>query len=389
MNKYIDNMINDIKKDINLEEFENDFKSNNYKYRIIDNKDLIIILSFLDFRIKRLYESMIDRQRRDLHYLADDSRELIYIIDKIDELIYLSDKENYGLELTEYFNQKINENRKFLKSSGGSEIPKEFKLDINKIKYEKLFLIKDQIITGFNKKYEKKLIGEGSYAHVHKYYDEYYKEWFATKTAKENLEDKEIIRFKREYEVMRHLCSPYIIKVYNYDGNKISYTMEYADTNLRDYIKKNNNKMLMKKRHSLKNQLLKAFEYLDFKNIRHRDLYPKNILIKNYEDVSIIKLCDFGLVKLEDSTLTSLDTDIKGGYRDPLLEYKGFKNYSIRNEIYSLTKVIYFIMTGKERIDNEGNEDYIRFYNKNTSINIDERSQTLKEFINEVNSVFF
>ena len=41
--------------------------------------------------------------------------------------------------------------------------------------------------------------------------------------------------------------------------------------------------------------LLSAVEHVHSKNFVHRDLKPENILIDDYDDLSSIKLADFGL----------------------------------------------------------------------------------------------
>ena len=45
----------------------------------------------------------------------------------------------------------------------------------------------------------------------------------------------------------------------------------------------------------------------------------KNILIKEYDDTLVVKLSDFGLVKIPDSTLTTVNTEFKGYFNDPAL----------------------------------------------------------------------
>ena len=61
---------------------------------------------------------------------------------------------------------------------------------------------------------ELKTIGSGSYATVSKYYDKRYDRWFAVKKAKKGLNDKELIRFRREFDDMKSLNSPYVVEVY-------------------------------------------------------------------------------------------------------------------------------------------------------------------------------
>lgn len=82
------------------------------------------------------------------------------------------------------------------------------------------------------------LIGEGSYATVFKCYDSFYGTYFALKRAKHDLNDTELERFKREFDSMHELNSPYVIKAFKFDASSNEYIMEYADKTLYDYIKK-------------------------------------------------------------------------------------------------------------------------------------------------------
>lgn len=54
------------------------------------------------------------------------------------------------------------------------------------------------------------------------------------------------------------------------------------------------------------NQIFRAFEYIHENIGLHRDISTTNILLKKYDnDLLVIKVSDFGLVKLKNSTLTS------------------------------------------------------------------------------------
>ncbi|MGM9186570.1 protein kinase domain-containing protein, partial [Campylobacter jejuni] len=65
-----------------------------------------------------------------------------------------------------------------------------------------------------NKNYSLDLIGDGSYAKVYKYYDEFYKHYFALKKLNKKVNDKEIQRFIKEFNIMKQINNPYILKVY-------------------------------------------------------------------------------------------------------------------------------------------------------------------------------
>ena len=79
----------------------------------------------------------------------------------------------------------------------------------------------------------------------------------------------------------------------------------------------------------------------------HRDISINNVLLRKYDDVLIVKLSDFGLVKLSDSDLTSENTEFKGSLNDPSLKIEGFGNYGLLHEIYAITLLFSYVLTGK------------------------------------------
>ena len=210
--------------------------------------------------------------------------------------------------------------------------------------------------------YQYKSIGEGSYAKVYKYKDEFYNDTFVVKRAKDDLDEKELERFKIEYEQLKKLNSPYIVKVYGYNSEKNEYTMEFMDYTLDEYINKNNGKLAFGDRKNIVLQVLRAFKYIHSKSLLHRDVCPKNVLIKEYENTNVIKISDFGLVKIPNSDLTSANTEYKGYFNDPELRLTGFSSYCVLHETYSITRLIFFIMTGRvntEKIENLTIKDFI------------------------------
>ena len=226
---------------------------------------------------------------------------------------------------------------------------------------------------------ELKTIGSGSYATVSKYYDKRYDRWFAVKKAKQNLDDKELIRFRREFDDMKKLNSPYIVEVYTYDVKKNQYIMELMSESIEKYVLDNNANLACSVRINLIMQTLRAIEYIHTKGYYHRDICPKNILIKKYDDTIVVKLSDFGLVKENNSELTSDSTDIKGYYNDPALQIEGFKNYGILHEIYALTRLVVFILTGKNNYDKIRDAKIKSFLAKGTNPDKSKRFPTIDE----------
>lgn len=222
-------------------------------------------------------------------------------------------------------------------------------------------------------------IGEGSYARVFRYTDSFYQKDFVLKRAKPDLDEKELQRFKREFEEMQSLRSPYIVEVYSYNDEKHEYIMELMDFSLEKYINDHNQSMTLQERRNIIMQLLRAYGYLHSKNIYHRDISPKNVLLKQYDDVVIVKLSDFGLVKIVDSDLTSENTEFKGALNDPALKTEGFANYGLLHEIYAITLLFAYILTGKSNWAKIDDPTIKAFMTKGTNPDKTKRFQTLDE----------
>ena len=354
------------------------------------------LFSTLHYHYNRLFGLMNNRlptKDGTAHFWADPSRELLTIID-ITNLIYHAFKNSlHKFSIENSYNIIIDKCSSFLKNSGGSSIPPNT---------DRIALISTQpifelaMVHRVDDKYDarsymKKLIGIGSYAHVYRYRDEYYQEDFVIKTANKDLSAQEKERFRREYETMKSLSSPYIVKVYNYIEKDHSFIMESMDCTLDAYVRTNNNKPSfdVSARRRLCNQVFRAFDYIHSKNIFHRDISPTNILIKEYDDVSVIKISDMGLVKLADSKLTNAHTEFKGYCNDPSLQHSGFANYALPHEIYALTRVIKYIMSGSTHIDDIKNEELRNFVHKGTEINISARFSSVKAMANYFNACNF
>ncbi|ECR2071174.1 protein kinase family protein [Campylobacter jejuni] len=361
-------------------------------YFCFENGKLKLVLSTLHNNIIECFKKMNSRlpstENSNNHYWTDDSRKLKFNI----ELALYLQKEFKDSELSfwidEYYYNVFKQCLNFLKSSEGSEIP----LGMQKITiYEAIpIFVKLNSISNpeVNKNYSLDLIGDGSYAKVYKYYDEFYKHYFALKKLNKKVNDKEIQRFIKEFNIMKQINNPYILKVYSLDENKKEYIMEYVDFTLKEYIHKNNSKLSSDERISLGIQIIKGIKTLWNKNILHRDISLKNILIKQYDDIVVIKISDFGLVKELNSELTSENTEIKGSLNEiSRLQKKGFNNYDKSDEIYALSRVLYFIATGRTNLINtkcdfleKGINDNV----KNRYNNLDDLMRDFKHYIKKI-----
>lgn len=356
-------------------------------YNWESNKKLQEIFSTIHYLITKNYKKMNSRlptKEFAAHFWAEDSRELIFAIDIILGLYRGLAGSKFAFNIDDYYFEIISKSQNFLSESGGSQIPPN--TDVIRLYYTiPMFLKKDIIKTGLGidklRYTELRRIGEGSYAEVYRYMDDYYNIPFVVKRAKKNLKQNELDRFALEFKQMKTLNSPYILQVYCYDQDKNEYIMECMDCSLDRYFEKYNNTITFMQRKLIANQIFKAFEYLHSKNILHRDISPKNILVKNYDDVILIKVADFGLIKIPDSNLTNIHTEHKGYFNDPGLITEGFSSYNVTHETYALTRLLYFVMTGKTNISEINHPQLKKFVEKGLSTNKDNRFQSVNEMI--------
>lgn len=361
-------------------------------YKSFGNQKLREILMTLHHDLVGLFRTMNERLptgEHEAHFWAEPSRDLIKRIEIIFSLVSSLKETPLAFQIDPYYLDLLTRCRNFLSSSGGSSLPP------NMAKVElyytlPIFLPLSSITISHKQQdftFDLKLIGSGSYANVYKYKDTFYNRPFILKRAKKELTDKEVARFKREFDVMNDLSSPYILEVYCYNPDKNEYIMEYMDYTLDGYIAAHNSTLTIVQRKGIAQQILRAFDYLHSKGHLHRDISPKNILIKEYDDTLVVKLSDFGLVKIPDSTLTTVNTEFKGYFNDPALVVEGFNTYGIVHETYALTRVIYFVMTGKTNTEKITNQNLRAFVEKGLNPDKIKRFQNIRDMISAFKAI--
>lgn len=361
-------------------------------YKSFRNQKLREILMTLHHDLVGLFRTMNERLptgEHEAHFWAEPSRDLIKRIEIIFSLVSSLKETPLAFQIDPYYLDLLTRCRDFLSSSGGSALPP------NMAKVElyytlPIFLPLSSITISHKQQdftFDLKLIGSGSYANVYKYKDTFYNRPFILKRAKKELTDKEVARFKREFDVMNDLSSPYILEVYCYNPDKNEYIMEYMDYTLDGYIAAHNSTLTIIQRKGIAQQILRAFDYLHSKGHLHRDISPKNILIKEYDDTLVVKLSDFGLVKIPDSTLTTVNTEFKGYFNDPALVVEGFNTYGIVHETYALTRVIYFVMTGKTNTEIIANQNLRAFVERGLNPDKTKRFQNIRDMISAFKTI--
>lgn len=246
-------------------------------YKSFNNEKLASILATIHALMIKSMKRMNERlptESLTAHFWADDSRVLLKAIDGALSLRRGLKNSEFAFDIDNYYERIIKQCSDFLVSSGGSIIPVNME-KINLYYTIPIFVpsksISIKTLEG-HKNYKLTLLGEGSYAHVYKFLDTFYNKSFILKRAKNSLNEKELIRFEKEFNIMSELKSPYIIEVFSYSKEKNEYIMEYMDTTLYDYINKHNQTLTKEYRRSIGIQILKAFSYINSKKILHRDI---------------------------------------------------------------------------------------------------------------------
>lgn len=77
--------------------------------------------------------------------------------------------------------------------------------------------------------------------------------------------------------------------------------------------------------------------------------------------------------------MTSFGSEIKGSLNDSNIQIVGVGNYNMEYETFALTRLIYYVMTGRYNLENIKNQKVKDFVLKGISSNLDERYHSVAE----------
>ena len=238
---------------------------------------------------------------------------------------------------------------------------------------------KDTEIYLTDKNKELILVGNGGFANVYKQQ--------STGIIVKKLNDESLIndgirsRFKREYEITKSLSDiSGIITVYDFDDTSFQYTMEPADATLEEYFGKYRDKLSEENKEYIIRCILTIMSKVHDRNVIHRDLSPTNTFVINRH----IKIADFGLGK-DLTAITSHQTKYTnhfGQYYYCAPEQKEqLKDGDKKSDVYSLGKIINFIMTGSSEKQNHTYRNVVeKCTNNDPSVRYEDAAQVLENF---------
>lgn len=157
------------------------------------------------------------------------------------------------------------------------------------------------------------------------------------------------IYLQQEFYIGKSISHPFFVpplEIFE-DGDFTCLLFEYIPgITLKEYLERN--QLSHREKMKLVRQIIEAIEYLHyFCDIAHFDIKPDNILVSDCNGSPMIKIIDFGLACLRNK----ISPQIKGTFRymAPEVAQSGYSEepYDAKADIWSLGKIIVFIMTGE------------------------------------------
>ena len=211
-----------------------------------------------------------------------------------------------------------------------------------------------------------KIIGKGAFGIVYKAFELCSGRIVAIKQIPVNSENRKYVI--KEIELLKNLEHPNIVKYYNFlkEENHIYIIMEYLEgSTLRQYMRDNSENINEDIAREIIKQLLNALSYLHYScDICHRDIKPENIIFTEKDDISHIKLLDFGLST--DSFESKLKMQNCGTITYMAPEQISSLRYTKGVDIWSVGIILYRLLNkGKYPFYNKGDSTSVLIANIN------------------------
>jgi serine/threonine-protein kinase len=208
-------------------------------------------------------------------------------------------------------------------------------------------------------KYEvRREIGQGGMGVVYEGYDPLIERRVALKVVRSSqfdasLEEELLARLRREAQAVGRLNHPNIVSVYDYgeepgtsaDGRPTRsawIAMEFVEGRELESLFANHERFPVAEVARIMGELLDALQYSHERGVVHRDIKPANImLLKN----GAVKVADFGIARVESSTLTQVGTVMGSPSHMSPEQFTG-QTVDGRSDIYSAGVVLYQLLTG-------------------------------------------
>jgi serine/threonine protein kinase len=194
------------------------------------------------------------------------------------------------------------------------------------------------------------ILGKGAMGVVYKAFDPHIERIVALKTIRKELfsdsQQQELIsRFKNEAQAAGRLNHPNIVAVYDYgeDSESAYIAMEFVEGTALSTLMVAGRPTALARVTAWMGDLLLALEYAHSRGVVHRDIKPANLLITGAAQV---KVGDFGIARIESSTLTQTGSMIgTPSYMSPE-QFRG-ETVDGRADLFSAGVLLYQLLTGE------------------------------------------
>ena len=172
-----------------------------------------------------------------------------------------------------------------------------------------------------------------------------------------------INQMKEEISILKKLNHNNIVKFYGYSetNNQLLIQMEYIKYGTLSKWMKTKPKIKEEDASKILSSVLSAVEYMHSKHICHRDIKPENIMFSEENNLSSVKIIDFGLSAQQFNYLTNNNYCGTFIYMAPEQIEKKLYHYSV--DIWSIGILMFMLLNGGKHPfyqKNDKKEDFIK-----------------------------
>lgn len=201
------------------------------------------------------------------------------------------------------------------------------------------------------------LLGEGGYGRTYKAKHRFLRRICALKIIHDrHMRDSEKrARFLQEARTAAKLSHPGVAQVYDFgeESGVVFYAMEFCEGGTLEELSQRRGVMEWAEVAGLARQMAEGLACAHEAGLLHRDLKPQNVMLASTEEPPVLKLIDFGLVKViaaeEDETwaVMSRDGGFKGNYATASPEQTSEQELDERSDLFSLGVILWWMLLAR------------------------------------------
>jgi serine/threonine-protein kinase len=164
-------------------------------------------------------------------------------------------------------------------------------------------------------------------------------------------------RFKREYEAARDLAHPNVVRVIEFgttpEGQSFL-TMEFLEGEELGNVLRRGQPLEAARILRVFSQLARGLDHAHSFGVIHRDLKPDNIFLCRSPEGDVVRLLDFGSVKLQMESgpkLTAFGTTLGSPFYMSPEQAMGKADVDTRTDVFALAAILYECLTAKIAFD--------------------------------------